>query len=70
MKYIIDRFEENEVICEDENRNKVIIKKSLLPPRIHEGDIILEDGGKFLIDSEETKERKKQMRRRMMDLFE
>lgn len=59
MKYIIDRFENGFAICEDENKKMTEIKKDDLPLNIKEGDVINLIDGKFSIDSEETKKRRK-----------
>lgn len=55
MKFIIDRFEENFAVCEDENGIMKNIEKSLLPKDVKEGDVILKDNNIFYIDYEETK---------------
>lgn len=55
MKFIIDRFEENFAVCEDENGIMKNIEKSLLPKDVKEGDVIFKDNNIFYIDYEETK---------------
>lgn len=66
MKYIIDRFEDNFAVCEDENQNFVDIEKSKLPEEAREGDIIIVNGDKITVDKESTKARKKEVQ----DLFD
>lgn len=55
MKYIIDRFENEFAICEDENKKMIEIKKEDLPLNAKEGDVLNLKDGTFSIDSEETK---------------
>lgn len=55
MKYIIDRFENEFAICEDENKKMIEIKKEDLPLNAKEGDVLNLTDGTFSIDSEETK---------------
>lgn len=66
MKYIIDRFEDNFAVCEDENQNFVDVEKAKLPKDAREGDIIIVNGDKITVDKESTKARKKEVQ----DLFD
>ena len=43
MKFIIDRFEENFAVCEDENGIMKNVERSLLPKDTREGDVIFKD---------------------------
>lgn len=70
-KYIVDRFEGNYAICEDENNIFVRINKSNLPSDIKEGDcLIMKDHGEFYIDIDETKARIQDIRKKLNNLFE
>lgn len=70
MRYIIDRFEEGIAICENELKKMLPIPKEHLPQGAKEGDILTEDNGTYSIDPEATKERRREMRKKLMDLFE
>ena len=66
MKYVIDRFEDNFAVCEDESQNFVDIEKAKLPKDAREGDIIIVNGDMITVDKESTKARKKEVQ----DLFD
>ncbi|MGG7165759.1 DUF3006 domain-containing protein [Clostridium ihumii] len=69
MKFIIDRFEENFVVCEDENGIMKNIEKSLLPKDVKEGDVILKDNNIFYIDYEETKKLREEINQMTKNLW-
>lgn len=56
---IIDRFEGNYAVCEDENRQMQNVELSLIEGNPKEGDIIENNNGLFKINVEETKKRRK-----------
>ena len=69
MKYIyIDRLEGEFAVCEEDN-NMVKIKRSSLPEKAKEGDVlkIVECG--YEIDEEETKKRKEEIFKLQDDIF-
>ena len=70
MKYIIDRLEEGLAICETELRKRISVPVSHLPKGIKEGDVLREEEGRFSLDSEETDKRRREMKKKLMDLFE
>lgn len=70
LQYIIDHFEEKYAICEDENKEMIQIPKKELPPGAKEGDILCACSGILHLDESSTSERRSQIRRKMMDLFE
>ena len=70
MKYIIDRLEEGLAICETELRKRIYVPVSHLPKGIKEGDVLREEEGRFSLDSEETDKRRREMKKKLMDLFE
>ena len=70
MKYIIDRLEEGLAICETELRKRISVPVSHLPKGIKEGDVLREEEGRFFLDSEETDKRRREMKKKLMDLFE
>ena len=70
MKYIIDRLEEGLAICETELRKRISVPVSHLPKGVKEGDVLREEEGRFSLDSEETDKRRREMKKKLMDLFE
>ena len=70
MKYIIDRLEEGLAICETELRKRISVPVSHLPKGIKEGDVLREEEGRFSLDSEETDKSRREMKKKLMDLFE
>lgn len=70
MKYIIDRLEEGLAICETELRKRISVPVSHLPKGSKEGDVLREEEGRFSLDSEETDKRRREMKKKLMDLFE
>mgnify|MGYP001521447433 FL=1 len=70
MKYIIDRLEEGLAICETELRKRISVPVSHLPKEVKEGDVLREEEGRFSLDSEETDKRRREMKKKLMDLFE
>lgn len=69
MKYIIDRFEEGNAVCEQEDRTMLLISRSLLPSDAKEGDVILYTDGVYQVDKEATLERKKEIEEKRRKLF-
>ena len=70
MKYIIDRLEEGLAICETELRKRISVPVSHLPKGIKEGDVLREEEGRFSLESEETDKRRREMKKKLMVLFE
>ena len=70
MKYIIDRLEEGIAVCENELKKLISIPKDLLPDGLKEGDVLGEQEGRFLRDEQGTEARRKEMRKKLMDLFD
>lgn len=56
---IIDRFEGNYAVCEDENKQMHNIELRFIEGNPKEGDIIENNNGSFKINVEETKKRRK-----------
>lgn len=69
MKYIIDRFEEGNAVCEQEDRSMVLISRSLLPSAAKEGDVILYLNGVYQVDKEATLDRRKKTEEKRRKLF-
>ena len=70
MKYIIDRLEEGIAVCENELKKLISIPKDLLPDGLKEGDVLEEQEGRFLRDEQGTEARRKEMRKKLMELFD
>ena len=70
MKYIIDRLEEGIAVCENELKKLISIPKDLLPDGLKEGDVLEEQEGRFLRDEQGTEARRKEMRKKLMDLID
>ncbi len=58
-KLIIDRFEGDFAVCEQEDKIFINISKNSLPPDVKEGDFIFENDGAYTIDYEITRDIKK-----------
>ena len=62
MDYVVDRIENNIVVCEERKTGKMVnIKKEILPKEVKEGDIIKFENGLYSIDYEETKKEKERI---------
>lgn len=59
MKYVIDRFEGNFAVCEDEHGKMQNIDRKKLPSTAVEGDVLVPRLSRFVIDENETNKRKK-----------
>jgi len=69
MKYIIDRFEGDYAVCEDENKQMIDIERDKIPAEAREGDVLIQQGDKYIIDLDETNRRKEKIQRLMDDLW-
>ena len=70
MKLVVDRFEDDCVVCEDENQNMVNILKDEIEGDVKEGDILAFYDGKYIVDKEETVDRKEYIEDLIKDLWE
>ena len=62
MKYIIDRIEENIVICENQETKKMEqFNKEQFPNNIKEGDIVYLEENKFKVNLNEIEELMKKL---------
>ena len=52
---IVDRFEDEYVVCEDENKKMINIKKNQIEGCVKEGDILSNIKGKYIIDENRKK---------------
>ena len=70
MELIIDRFEDEYAVCEDENKKILNINKCKIPKQAKEGDIIIYRNGTYILDKEKTLNRKKYIEELTKDLWE
>ena len=68
--YIVDRIEGELVICEDDRKRQCKFPLAMLPKNVKEGDCLRKQNSTFYIDEQETRERKKRVRKLMDSLFE
>jgi hypothetical protein len=69
MQMIIDRFEDDQAVCEKPDRTMTNIPVDKLPPEAREGDVLIVEGESIRIDSAETERRKKSIEERMSRLW-
>ncbi len=69
MEFIIDRFEEELAVLEDENGNFTEISKALLPQNAKEGDCVVFAKGTYTLNTEKTADLKAEIDNLMDDLF-
>ena len=70
MELIVDRLEEEYIVCEDENKNIVNILKDEVEDEVREGDILIFVDGKYIVNKEKTKDRKEYIENLIEDLWE
>lgn len=69
MEFVIDRFEGEFAVLEDENGGFQNIKKSLLPQNAKESDCVIFKDSKYTISKEKTESLKQEIDELMEDLF-
>ena len=69
MRWIIDRLEDTLAMCEDENGEITPISRKKIPAEAREGDILREEDGSFTLSPKETEDRRREMKKRLMNLF-
>ena len=70
MELIVDRLEEEYIVCEDENKNIVNILKDEVEDEVKEGDRLIFVDGKYIVNKEKTKDRKEYIQDLIKDLWE
>ena len=68
--YIIDRFENEYAVLEDETKKMVHVKRTELPSEAKPGDCIQMVDGSYRVDEAQTKKRQVRIQNLMDDLFE
>jgi urease accessory protein UreE len=69
MRLIIDRFEGNFALCEKEDSCIVQIELERLPKGAAEGDVLVIENDKLIIDEAATKARKNQISKISNDIW-
>ena len=70
-RLIIDRFEGEYAVCEQEDKSTINIEKSSLPKEAVEGScLIVNEDGSIVLDMEEFNIRKDRISKLMGELFE
>ena len=68
--WVIDRIEDNLVICKDENLNTIKINKELIVGILKEGYIIRKEKEKYILDEKKTIERNKKIKELMKGMWQ
>lgn len=68
--YIIDRFEGNYVILEDENKQMHQVEREKVPLDAKEGDCIKSEQEGYALDLDASRLRRERIKKLMNDLFE
>ncbi|MDR1203981.1 MAG: DUF3006 domain-containing protein [Peptococcaceae bacterium] len=67
---IIDRFEGDFAVCENDARRMIHIRRSEIPVQATEGDCLIADPQKgYVLDTDETARRKARIKAKMNRLF-
>lgn len=69
MRYSVERIEENIAVCEADDGSVLKLKLYELPQGIREGDIINQTENGFVVNSAETKSRRKKMAEMQRNIF-
>ena len=67
-KYILDRFEEGFAVLERQDGSTQTIEKNLLE-NAKEGDVVILSDGKYVVDAEETAQRRKMIEEKAKKVF-
>lgn len=73
IKFIVDRIEENFVLCENFDTHEIEdFENTVLPENIEEGDIIIydEELDVYYIDEKQTEERNQEIKNKMKEIWE
>lgn len=67
--YMVERLEDGAAVLEDESGKRVEMKACLLPPAAHEGDVVEEENGVFMVDAEKTRVRREKIQKLQESVF-
>lgn len=70
MRLILDRWEEDKAVCEQEDGRTVILERTALPSDAVPGCVLVKDAaGAFRVDVQETEKRKQRIHALQQKLF-
>lgn len=69
IKYTVDRVEDGIAVLEKEDLSHVELKVSEIPFTVKEGNVLLFDEGKFILDFSEEEERRKTILEKQRNIF-
>lgn len=69
MRVVIDRFEGEYAVCEQEDGSILQIEKQKIPREAGEGSVLFINGDKIVLDKKETLKKKKEMNKWMENLW-
>lgn len=70
MRLILDRWEEDKAVCEQEDGHTIILERSALSSDAAPGCVLVQDaGGAFHVDVQETEKRKQRIYALQQKLF-
>lgn len=70
MRFVLDRFEGEYAVCENNRKEILNINKDKIPAEAKEGDVLKIGSNEITIDREETEKRKREVEKLMEDLWE
>lgn len=69
MKFYVDRIEKDVVICENDNNDIASLPLSDMPDGIKDGSVLLYEGGKYTLLTDEEEERRNRMLSLQNEIF-
>ncbi len=69
MKVVIDRFENDYAVCEKEDGEFLEIHREKIPQNAKEGDVLKFNKDEIVIDYDETRRRKEEIKKKAEDLW-
>ncbi|SHK20699.1 Protein of unknown function [Clostridium cavendishii DSM 21758] len=70
LTYIVDRIEENLVVCENKQGDIINIASEKINGKPKDGDVLVEEENLFYIDDELTKKRRREIEFLMKGMWE
>lgn len=67
--FVIDRIEEGIAVILDDENNRIEINRSEIQGNVRDGAVVINDNNSWIVDDEETNNRKEAMRSRLNRLF-
>lgn len=66
---IIDRFEGDYAVCENQNREMIDVPISKIPSNAKEGDILIDEKGSYIVDVEKTEKLRREIEKDTKNLW-